>query len=58
MTTNDIKQLISKDEYRQLELKKTTSELKDGMHTVCTFLNTDTGWLIIGIAPDSLKILG
>lgn len=58
MTIDDIKQLISKDEHRQLELKKTTGELKDGMHTACAFLNTDGGWLIIGIAPGSLKILG
>lgn len=58
MTIEDIKQLISKDEHRQLELKKTTGELKDGMHTACAFLNTDGGWLIIGIAPSSLKILG
>lgn len=58
MTIEEIKQLISKDEHRQLELKKTTGELKDGMHTACAFLNTDGGWLIIGIAPSSLKILG
>lgn len=58
MTIDDIKQLISKDEHLQLELKKTTGELKDGMHTACAFLNTDGGWLIIGIAPGSLKILG
>lgn len=58
MTIEDIKQLISKDEHRELELKKTTGELKDGMHTACAFLNTDGGWLIIGIAPGSLKILG
>ena len=58
MTIEDIKQLISKDEHRCLELKKTTGELKDGMHTVCAFLNTDGGWLIFGIAPSSLKILG
>lgn len=57
MTIEDIKLLISKDEHRGLELKKTTGELKDGMHTACAFLNTDGGWLIIGIAPGSLKIL-
>lgn len=57
MTLKDIQQLIYKDEHRQLELKKTTGELKDGMHTACAFLNTDGGWLIIGIAPTSLKIL-
>lgn len=28
------------------------------MHSACAFLNTDGGWLIFGIAPKSLKILG
>lgn len=32
MPTNDIKTLISSDESRTLELKKTTGEQKDGMH--------------------------
>ena len=41
MTIDDIKELISKGETRTLELKKTTGELKDGMHTLCAFLNTD-----------------
>lgn len=41
-----------------MELKKTTGELKDGMHSACAFLNTDGGWLIFGIAPTSLKVLG
>lgn len=40
MTIEDIKQFISKDEHRQLELKKSTGELKDGMHTACAFLKT------------------
>ena len=46
------------DEHRQLELKKTTGELKDGMHSACAFLNTEGGWLIFGVTPSSLKILG
>ena len=58
MTIDDIKALIANDESRTLELKKTTGELKDGMHTACAFLNTDGGWLIFGIAPKSLKIIG
>ncbi|MBP7984308.1 MAG: putative DNA binding domain-containing protein [Bacteroidaceae bacterium] len=58
MTIEDIEQLISKDEHRALELKKTTGELKEGMHTACALLNTDGGWLIFGIAPCSLKIIG
>mgnify|MGYP002624792676 CR=1 FL=1 len=58
MTIEDIKRIISKDETKHLELKKTTGELKDGMHTACAFLNTEGGWLIIGIAPTTLKIIG
>ena len=58
MTIDDIKRLIANDENRHLELKKTTGELKDGMHTACAFLNGEGGWLIFGIAPTSLRILG
>ena len=58
MTIDDIKSIIKSDETRTLELKKTTGELKDGMHSACAFLNTDGGWLIIGVTPTSLKILG
>ena len=58
MTIEDIKRIISDDETKHLELKKTTGELKDGMHSACAFLNTEGGWLIFGIAPTSLKIVG
>ena len=58
MTIDDIKKLIGSDESRTLELKKTTGELKDGMHSACAFLNTEGGWLIFGVAPKSLKIIG
>lgn len=58
MTIEDVKQLIVGDEHRALELKKTTGELKDGMQSACAFLNTEGGWLIFGIAPTSLKIVG
>lgn len=58
MTIDDIKTLIASDESRTLELKKTTGELKDGMHSACAFLNTEGGWLIFGVAPKSLKIIG
>ena len=50
--------LIKNDEHRQLELKKTTGELKDCMHSACAFLNTEGGWFIFGVTPSSLKILG
>ena len=58
MTIDNINTLIVADESRTLELKKTTGELKDGMHTACAFLNTEGGWLIFGITPKSLKIIG
>lgn len=58
MTYDELKILIAPDEHRTLELKKTTGELKDGMHSACAFLNTEGGWLIFGVAPKSLKILG
>ena len=58
MTIDDLKKLIAPDEHRELELKKTTGELKDGMHSACAFLNTDGGWLFFGITPTSLKIIG
>ena len=56
MTIEDIKALIEADESRTLELKKSTGELKDGMHAACAFLNTYGGWLIFGITPKSLKL--
>ena len=43
MTIEDIQTLIHGDETRTLELKKTTGELKDGMRSVCAFLNTAGG---------------
>ena len=58
MTIDDIKRLVAGDETRQVELKKTTGELKDAMHSACAFLNTDGGWLIFGVTPVSLKIVG
>ena len=58
MTIEDIKTLIASDESRTLEMKKSTGELKDGMHAACAFLNTEGGWLIFGITPKSLKIVG
>lgn len=58
MTFEEIQELVNKDEHRCMELKKTTGELQDGMHSACAFLNTDGGWLIFGVAPTSLKMFG
>ena len=58
MTFEELQQLVAGDESVQLELKKSTGELKDGMHTACAFLNGAGGWLVFGVTPKSLKILG
>lgn len=50
--------MIIGDETRTLELKKTTGELKDAMHSLCAMLNSDGGYVVIGIAPTSLRIVG
>ena len=47
MTIEEIRRIIEGDETRTLELKKSTGELKEGMHSACAFLNTDGGWLIL-----------
>lgn len=57
MTLEELKVLIHGDETRTLELKKTTGELKEGMHSICAFLNTSGGWLFFGIAPTTLEII-
>ena len=38
-----------------MELKKTTGELKDGMHSACAFLNTEGGWLTKDDTKDDTK---
>ena len=58
MTIEDIHRLIANGEGRHLELKKTTGELKDAMHTACAFLNGEGGWLVFGITPTTLRVLG
>ena len=41
MTIDDIKTLIASDESRTPELKKTTDELKDGMHAACALFSKE-----------------
>lgn len=45
MNIEELKRLIANDENVHLELKKTTGELKDGMHSACAFLMVlAVGW--------------
>lgn len=57
MNFKDLERLISQDETKSLELKKSTGELKEGMRSACAFLNSDGGILVFGVSP-SLKIIG
>lgn len=57
MDFKELEQLISTDETKNIELKKSTGELREGMHSACAFLNSDGGMLVFGVSP-SLKILG
>lgn len=58
LTIKEIETIIRRDENRILEVKKTTGEIVAGMQSGCAFLNTEGGWLLFGITPDSLKIIG
>ena len=58
MTIDNILQIIKDNETRNVEFKKSTGELKDAMHSVCAMLNSDGGYVIFGISPQSLKIVG
>lgn len=57
MTMEEIKALIEAEESRTMELKKSTGEWKDGMYAACAFLNTEGGWLISGVTPQSRRIV-
>ena len=50
--------MIARGENRHTELKKSTGELTDAMHTACAFLNGEGGWLLFGITPNTLRTLG
>ena len=58
LTIKDIERMVREDENRVLEVKKTTGELNEGMQSGCSFLNTEGGWLLFGIHPTKLTILG
>lgn len=53
--SSDKEEAEGNNEHRQLELKKTTGELKDGMHSACAFLNTEGGWLTKDDTKDDTK---
>lgn len=58
MELDQLKLLVKKGESENLEFKATTANLSAGMHTVCAFLNSDTGGIIIFGVKDDGKIIG
>jgi ATP-dependent DNA helicase RecG len=53
MNLSTIKRLTAQGEGPQLEFKRSTGELREGLQTVCAFLNGDGGRVIFGVKPDS-----
>lgn len=52
MDISHIKSLISEKESKILECKKSTTQLKSAMQSLCGFLNQAGGTVLIGITPD------
>ena len=48
----EIARLARQGEGTTLEFKRTTGELKEGMHTLCAFLNGSGGTVLFGVRPD------
>lgn len=56
-TFEDIQELVSRLETRQVEFKETTGQLERGMETLCGFLNEEGGTVLFGVT-DKGKIVG
>lgn len=57
MDINQIKVLAAEGESQRLEYKKSTSNLKDILQTICAFLNGDGGIVLIGV-EDNGNLVG
>lgn len=52
MDSKEVKLLVRDGEGPTLELKCSTGEMKEGMQTICAFLNGNGGVLLFGIRPN------
>ena len=58
MHINQIKEFLEEGEGLNLEFKKATNKLPDNLfETVCAFLNTDGGFILLGVDDDG-TVLG
>ena len=57
MDIDNIKELIKGGESKELEFKKSTAQLKGASETLCAFINTNGGIVLVGVKNDG-KIVG
>ena len=57
MNLESLKELVARGEGSVIELKRSTAELREALQTICAFLNTSGGKVVIGVKPDG-TILG
>jgi ATP-dependent DNA helicase RecG len=48
----ELTRLLKEGEGRRLEFKRSTGELREGLQTICAFLNGSGGMVIFGVRPD------
>lgn len=58
MKLAQLKALVKRGESERLEFKKSTAGLASGMHTICAFLNSEQGGVVIVGVTDDGKIIG
>ncbi len=51
-TLGELRQLVKEGEGPSLEFKRSTGELRDGMQTICAFLNGSGGIVLFGVRDD------
>ncbi|MBI1849629.1 MAG: ATP-binding protein [Planctomycetes bacterium] len=51
MNFRQLKKLVRTGESSRVEFKKSTGELRQGLQTLCAFLNSDGGTVLFGVSP-------
>ncbi|MGH8191677.1 MAG: ATP-binding protein [Rhodanobacteraceae bacterium] len=56
ISAKELAALLAQGEGENVEFKRSTGELKVGMHTLCAFLNGSGGTVLFGIRPDGTAV--
>jgi ATP-dependent DNA helicase RecG len=51
-TVKELNKLVKQGESANLEFKRSTGELREGLQTLCAFLNRSGGMVLFGVRPD------